>query len=66
MLARSSPLSEVEVTARALQAAGKARFAGAGLDPRRGDPGYYLVAAGRTALEAEIGYRAPIRCGPAD
>ncbi len=63
-LARSSPLSEIEVAARALQAAGKARFADGTVDPRRGDPGYYLVAAGRTALEAEIGYRAPIRAWP--
>jgi cyclic beta-1,2-glucan synthetase len=63
-LARSSPLSEIEVAARALHAAGKARCADGSLDPRRGDPGYYLVAAGRTALEAEIGYRAPIRVWP--
>jgi len=63
-LARSSPLSEIEVAARALHAAGKARCADGSIDPRRGDPGYYLVAAGRTALEAEIGYRAPIRVWP--
>lgn len=63
-LARSSPLSEIEVAARALQAAGKARFADGTIDPRRGDPGYYLVAAGRPLLEAQIGYHAPIRVWP--
>ncbi len=63
-LARGCPLSEMEVAARALQAAGKARFADGSIDPRRGDPGYYLVAAGRIALEAEIGYRAPVRAWP--
>ncbi|MBC7521509.1 MAG: glycosyl transferase, partial [Sandarakinorhabdus sp.] len=63
-LARSSPLSEIEVAARALHAADKARFADGSIDPRRGDPGYYLVADGRSALEAEIGYRAPIRVWP--
>ena len=63
-LARSSPLSEIEVAARALHAAGKARLADDSIDPRRGDPGYYLIAAGRTLLEAEIGYRAPLRVWP--
>jgi cyclic beta-1,2-glucan synthetase len=63
-LARSSPLSEIEVAARALHAAGKARFADAATDPRHHDPGYYLVAAGRPMLEAEIGYHPPIRVWP--
>lgn len=63
-LARSSPLSEIEVAARALHAADKARFADGTIDPRHSDPGYYLVAAGRPVLETEIGYRAPIRVWP--
>ena len=63
-LARSSPLSEIEVAARAFHAAEKARFADDSVDPRRGDPGYHLVADGRPALEAAIGYRAPIRVWP--
>jgi cyclic beta-1,2-glucan synthetase len=28
---------------------------------RRGDPGYYLIAAGRVGFERELGYRVPLR-----
>ena len=33
-------------------------------DRRRNDPGYYLLASGRAVLEAEIGYRTPVRLWP--
>ncbi len=63
-LARSSPLSETEVATRAVQAARKARVPDGTSDQRRGDPGYHLVAGGRSAIEAAIGYRAPMRVWP--
>jgi cyclic beta-1,2-glucan synthetase len=56
-LARRSPLSEHEVTRRAMAAThGEA----AGATPnaaRRADPGWALIGPGRPALEASIGYR---------
>jgi cyclic beta-1,2-glucan synthetase len=63
-LARSSPLSEIEVAGRAVLAARKAGFPDGTPDQRRADPGYHLIAAGRDALETDIGYRAPVRFWP--
>jgi cyclic beta-1,2-glucan synthetase len=54
-LARGTSRTELEVASAAIAAA-----SGAG-DPtgRQGDPGYHLIAAGRWAFEARVGYRAP-------
>ena len=60
-LARGAPLSELEIAAAAVRAAGRSRRRD---DARRSDPGYYLIAAGRAVLEAEIGYRPPVRDWP--
>ncbi|PZX48780.1 cyclic beta-1,2-glucan synthetase [Cereibacter changlensis] len=54
-LARGSSASELEVTRAALDQAAE------GLTARMRDPGHALVGAGRAALEARIGYRAPWR-----
>src|ERR1700685_4315925 len=54
-LARGSGLTELAVTRAALSASeSAAREHG---DYRRQDPGYYLIANGRRALEAAIGYK---------
>ena len=58
--ARGSKLTELEIAAAALAAANESdatddRHAGC----RRTDPGYYLIANGRRAFEATIGYRNP-------
>ncbi len=63
-LARGAPVSELEIARRvvadaAAQGASGAPAAGAVPD-RETDPGYYLLADGRAALEAEIGYRPPV------
>jgi cyclic beta-1,2-glucan synthetase len=60
-LARGSNYSEVEVAARAVEAAKRAarRAPGGRLSDRERDPGYYLIAKGREGLEQEIGFRAP-------
>ena len=60
-LARSSPMSETEIAAAALSAASAAMIPENATDQRRADPGYYLLAAGRPALEAAIGYQIPVR-----
>ncbi|MGA0603180.1 GH36-type glycosyl hydrolase domain-containing protein [Caulobacter sp. KR2-114] len=64
-LSRGSDLSEIEVARAALTAA---RTAGAlatdSVQARLSDPGYYLIAAGRPAFEAAIGYRSPWRDRP--
>ncbi|WP_323123487.1 GH36-type glycosyl hydrolase domain-containing protein [Burkholderia alba] len=63
-LARGAPVSELEVARRvvaeaAAQGANPAPADGA--PPRReSDPGYALLAGGRAALEAAIGYRPPV------
>ncbi|MCK6369947.1 MAG: glycosyl transferase, partial [Gammaproteobacteria bacterium] len=59
-LCRGSKLTELAVTHAAIAAAAE----GAGTEARRGDPGYYLIAAGRGAFEAAVGYRAPLRRRP--
>ncbi|MBA3670275.1 MAG: glycosyl transferase, partial [Sphingomonas sp.] len=59
-LARSSPMSEIEVAERAVSAAGE-HDPGDGENTHRSDPGYYLFGAGRSDFEAEVGYQPPIR-----
>ncbi len=63
-LARGAPVSEIEIARRvvadaAAQGASRAPAAGA-MPGRETDPGYYLLADGRAAFEAEIGYRPPV------
>ncbi|MGZ8374149.1 MAG: hypothetical protein ACXW4A_04440 [Nitrospira sp.] len=60
-LSRGTGLSEIDVTARAMD---RARLAGvephASEQPERDrhtDPGYYLISQGRRAFENELGYR---------
>lgn len=62
-LARGSGLPETEVAERALALVEtasdeKGREADAG---RIRDPGYYLIAGGRSRLESEIGFHPPVR-----
>src|ERR1700730_256879 len=63
-IARGSKCGELDVAQAALEAAGSAAIRGAdgngaGGDPgREADPGYYLIAEGRGAFEASVGYRA--------
>src|SRR5690606_21261430 len=61
-LARGAHMTEVQVAQAAIKAAAAAT-AGAGDDDaeRVGDPGYHLLAHGRSALEARIGYAPPWR-----
>ncbi|MFJ2992465.1 GH36-type glycosyl hydrolase domain-containing protein [Pandoraea sp. NPDC087047] len=64
-LAARSGLSELEVTqALNLKAAAAATGGGSAVSmgdmPRRMDPGYYLLSAGRREFEREIAYRAPL------
>jgi cyclic beta-1,2-glucan synthetase len=63
-LARCSRHSEIDVARRAVDAARRAggREAGASASsvrPREREPGYYLVADGRPALERELAYDIP-------
>ena len=62
-LARRAGRSELEVArlvmAHARRAAADLPRTDAAPEARSTDPGYYLLAEGRPALEAEIGYRAP-------
>ncbi|MES2638536.1 MAG: glucoamylase family protein [Myxococcota bacterium] len=55
-LARGSGWSEVAIGQLAVD---KARTSGAPRGAREAEAGYYLLSTGRTALEAEIGYRPP-------
>src|SRR5690606_25591321 len=58
-LARGARMTEVQVAQTALEAASAAD---AGDDDERvSDPGYHLIAQGRRALEARIGYTPPWR-----
>ncbi len=58
-LARGTHCTEIEITCRAVLAAGR------GGTPRERDPGYLLVGGGRRAFETELGYRAAMRAWPA-
>jgi cyclic beta-1,2-glucan synthetase len=61
-LARGSSRSEIDVAHLAVRAADATRSASKEQpDERRGDPGYHLLAGGRQAFEAAIGYRLPLR-----
>jgi len=64
-LARGSGRTELEIARDAVLAARSAADAAPEADPaeagRRGDPGYHLVADGRRAFEAAIGFRPPLR-----
>ncbi|HZM34226.1 MAG TPA: glucoamylase family protein [Burkholderiales bacterium] len=54
-LARGSKLTELEIARAALAAVAPGQVQ---------DPGYHLVAGGRRAFEAKIGFRAPVRRWP--
>src|SRR2546426_8167011 len=43
------------------QQGGGVHHCGGGTDGRKRDPGYHLIAGGRRAFEAAVGFRAPIR-----
>ena len=64
-LARGSGQPELEVARRALLAARRAGGESQSGDDvtarREQDPGYYLIARGRRALEAQLGFRVPVR-----
>ena len=56
-LARGSRLTEVQIAQAAVAAT---RQQDAGVEERARDPGYHLIASGRRAFEAVIGYRPSI------
>ena len=59
--ARGSKLTELAVAGAALAAAKESIVTDdEHCDPRRRDPGYYLIANGRHAFETFIGYRKPL------
>lgn len=58
-LARDGKVSELDIARCAVTLAQKAREA-AHSDPRKSDPGYYLLQAGRIQLESELGLRPPL------
>ena len=59
-LARGSQYSEVEVAQAAIAAAAGVPAPGPGSpDARHGEPGYYLIAAGRRGFETAIGFHPP-------
>ena len=60
IMARHSPLDEIEVATRAVNLADRAAATVPSGD-RRCYPGYYLLAGGRPAFEAEIGVRPNLR-----
>ncbi len=57
-LARGCEHDELEVARRAVRMAAAAASPQA--EPRHGDPGYYLIAKGRAALERDLGFRVPV------
>nr|WP_249198915.1 hypothetical protein [Gluconobacter kondonii] len=59
-LAKGSRFSECDIASLAVSKAQNARVEQPA-EPRRADPGYYLIAEGRPALEQELGFRAPLR-----
>ena len=66
--ARGSKLTELEIARAALLAANdperQAQKKGDGVGCRERDPGYRLIAGGRRAFEATVGFRAPLRSWP--
>ena len=67
-LARGSNLTEIEVARAALLAASdperRAQHEGEGAGSPERDPGYHLIAGGRRAFEARVGFRPPLRSRP--
>ena len=65
-LARGANRTELDVARAAVQAAKQAACARmrAWRQDRHGDPGYHLLAGGRRAFEAAIGFRPPLRAWP--
>jgi cyclic beta-1,2-glucan synthetase len=67
-LARGSNMTELEVARAALLAASdperQAQREGEGAGSRERDPGYHLIAGGRRAFEARVGFRPPLRSRP--
>ena len=64
-LARGAGITELEVADAAVAAARRAYGANAEVsDARLADPGYYLIAGGRSGFEAEIGFKPPARAWP--
>ncbi len=60
-LARGSEHTEIDVAHRAVEAAERDRLtASTNKDLRGGDPGYHLIAGGRRAFEATLGFRLPL------
>ena len=59
-LAKGSRFSECDIASLAVSQAQNARVEQPA-EPRCADPGYYLIAEGRPALEQELGFRAPLR-----
>jgi cyclic beta-1,2-glucan synthetase len=64
-LARGSVHSEIDVAQQAIIAAQQGgadrQTETAGPDPRRRDPGYYLIWQGRRGFENQLGFRPPLR-----
>jgi cyclic beta-1,2-glucan glucanotransferase len=62
-LARGSKLTELEIARAALLAANdpERQSSANGAHRRERDPGYHLIAGGRRAFEASVGFRAPLR-----
>ena len=58
-LSRGSGRSELEITGLVIKAISE--VADQSGESRRCDPGYHLVAGGRAALEASIGFKPPLR-----
>lgn len=58
-LARDGEVSELDIANYALTLARKAQNT-APSDPRKTDPGYYLLQEGRSQLEVELGLRPPL------
>ncbi|MDG4603611.1 MAG: glucoamylase family protein [Defluviicoccus sp.] len=64
-LARGSGHKEIDIARSAVLAAKDGAAAAPDLaGSRKGDAGYYLLAGGRRAFEASIGYRPPLRSWP--
>jgi len=64
-LARGSPHSEIDVARAAIlitkRAEADQQAGSAESDPRRRDPGYYLIGQGRRAFEKKLGFSPPMK-----
>ena len=64
-LSRGANRAELDVTRAAVQAANQAACSSASVEQNRhADPGYHLLAGGRGAFEAAIGFRPSLRTWP--